>query len=185
MLIECRQRRDARSKRVGRKDTDAGSKSKLFGTAYWFRPQPDLTMDGGDPLAHVCVVEDPRAIQRYLSIPEAYNEFGKPPKLAQATTDLPAGQPPVVVELLDDDDTLGASDSPPYVSDPLSKARVLEKEWVESMLAKPVNAIVKAMPGLDGSELALLYAGESNGKKRSELLEILHETGDIAELQME
>ncbi len=119
MLIECRQRRDARpNKRVGRKDLDLGSKSKVHGKSSWFRPQPDLITNGGDPLAHVCEVEDPRAIERYLGIAEAYNEHGKPPRVApEGTSFATGGQPEIKTVRLDADDELAKRDSKPFVSD--------------------------------------------------------------------
>jgi len=191
MLIECRQRRDAATnKRVGRKDLDEGSKSKVFGKRYWFRPQADILPNGGDPLAHVCVVDDPRAIERYLSIPEGYNEYGKPPRLpAEGESFAVGGQPEVKTELLDEGDDLGKRDSEPFTSDPLVRARELQAEWVQDMLDKSAHDIVKQVPGLTNSEVALLLAGETVGQQRSELLDALvpvtEQTGENLEIQME
>jgi hypothetical protein len=191
MLIECRQRRDARpNKRVGRKDLDDGSKSRVFGKSYWFRPQPDLVTNGGDSLAHVCVVDDPRAIERYLSIAEAYNEFGKPPRVApEGQSFATGGQPAVETVLLDAGDDLGHRDSKPFVSDPLEVARRLQAEWVQDMLDKSVHDIVKAVAGLNASEVDLLLIGESKGQRRSELLTVLapveEVSGEKLEIQME
>ena len=137
MLIECRQRRDARpNKRVGRKDLDAGSKSKVHGKRYWFRPQPDLISNGGGSArARLRGRGSRSAIERYLSIAEAYNEFGKPPRVAPEGESFAAGgQPAVKTVLLDEDDDLGERDSKPFVSDPLEKARQLQAEWVQDML---------------------------------------------------
>ncbi len=182
MLIECRQRRDARpNKRVGRKDLDAGSKSKVHGKLYHFRPQPAL-VNGGDELAHVCEVTDPRAIERYLGIAEAYNEFGKPPRVAkEGTTFATGGQPEIKTVLLDSDDDLGARDSKPFVSDPLEKARQLSAEWVQNMLDKSVHDIVKEVPGLENNEIELLLDGEKAGQQRSELLEALSDDAELGE----
>ena len=191
MLIECRQRRDARpNKRVGRKDLDLGSKSKVHGKRYWFRPQPDLITNGGDPLAHVCVVEDPVAIERYLSIAEGYNEFGKPPRVAPEGNSFAAGgQPEIKTVLLDADDDLGRRDSKPFVSDPLEKARELQAEWTQDMLDRSVHDIVKQVPGLQANEVDLLLNGEKKGQQRSELLEALDPAfvapGETQEIQME
>ena len=191
MLIECRQRRDARTnKRVGRKDLDIGSKSKVFGTKYWFRPQSELITNGGDPLAHVCEVTDARAIERYLSIAEAYNEFGKPPRVAPEGREFASGgQPEIQTVLLDATDELGKRDSKPYVSDPLERARELQAEWVQDMLDKSVHDIVKTVPGLQNSEVALLLTGEQKGQQRSELLQALDPAfvapGETADIQME
>ncbi len=190
MLIECRQRRDARPKKVGRKDIDDGSKSRVFGRNYHFHPQPDLINGEGDPLAHVCKVEDPRAIERFLSIAEAYNEFGKPPRVAPEGKEFAAGgQPEIVTLLLDADDSLGESDSKPFVSDPLDQARKLQAQWVQEMLDKSVHDIVKQVPGLAENEVALLLAGEKGGQQRSELLSALEpldiETGETPDIQME
>jgi hypothetical protein len=191
MLIECRQRRDARpSKRVGRKDLDLGTKSKVHGKRYWFRPQPDLISNGGDPLAHVCEVEDPKAIERYLSIAEAYNEFGKPPRVAPEGREFASGgQPEIETLLLDADDALGKRDSKPFTSDPLERARELQGEWVQDMLDKSVHDIVKTVPGLQDSEVALLLNGENKGQQRSELLQALDPAfvapGETTDIQME
>lgn len=190
MLIECRQRRKARSDRVGRKDIDAGSKSKVFGRRYHFRPQAELVNGIGDPLAHICEVEDPRAIERFLSIAEAYNEFGKPPRVRPEGSERAAGgQPEIITELLDAKDTLGHRDSKPYTADPLEHARRLQAEWVQDTLDKSVHDIVKAIPGLHQDEIGLLLDGEKIGQQRSELLtaldEPVEESGEIQELQME
>jgi hypothetical protein len=191
MLIECRQRRDARpSKGVGRKDLDLGTKSKVHGKRYWFRPQPDLISNGGDPLAHVCEVEDPKAIERYLSIAEAYNEFGKPPRVAPEGREFASGgQPEIETLLLDADDALGKRDSKPFTSDPLERARELQGEWVQDMLDKSVHDIVKTVPGLQDSEVALLLNGENKGQQRSELLQALDPAfvapGETTDIQME
>ena len=191
MLIECRQRRDARpNKRVGRKDLDIGSKSKVHGKHYWFRPQPDLIANGGDPLAHVCVVDDPKAIARYLSIAEAYNEFGKPPRVApEGQSYATGGQPEVKTVLLDADDEMGHRDSKPFVSDPLEMARRLQAEWVTDMLDKSVHDIVKEVPGLQANEVDLLLTGERKGQQRSELLEALDPAfvtpGETVEISLE
>ena len=191
MLIECRQRRDARpNKRVGRKDLDIGSKSKVHGKLYWFRPQPDLITNGGDPIAHVCEVNDPKAIERYLSIAEAYNEFGKPPRVVPEGTALATGgQPAIKTVLLDADDDLGHRDSKPFVSDPLEMARRLQAEWVTDMLDKSVHDIVKQVPGLAPPEVDLLLNGEKKGQQRSELLEALDPAfvapGGTADIKME
>lgn len=191
MLIECRQRRDARpNKRVGRKDLDAGSKSKVHGKNYWFRPQPDLINGAGDELAHVCEVDDPRAIERFLSIAEAYNEFGKPPRVApEGNAFATGGQPEIKTVLLDADDEIGHRDSKPFVSDPLEQARRLQAEWVTDMLDKSVHDIVKEVPGLAEPEVDLLLKGERKGQQRSELLEALDPAfvapGETAEIQME
>lgn len=188
MLIECRQRRDAATnKRVGRKDLDIGSKSKVFGKLYWFRPQADL-INGGDPNAHVCVVDDPRAIKRYLGIAEAYNEFGKPPRVPLKVPGT-EGQPAIITELLDEKDTLGRPDSKPFVSDPMEKARRLQAEWVFDMLGKSVHDIVKQVPNLNAQEVSLLLHGETNGQQRSELILALapadEVSGENLEIQME
>ncbi len=191
MLIECRQRRDAATnKRVGRKDLDEGSKSRVHGKNYWFRPQAELVTNGGDPLAHVCVVDDPKAIERYLSIPEGYNEFGKPPRIpAEGASFAVGGQPAVETVLLDEGDGLGKRDSEPFTSDPLKRARELQGEWVQNMLDKSAHDIVKAVPNLNDSEVALLLAGETVGQQRSELLDALapvaEVTGENLEIQME
>ncbi len=191
MLIECRQRRDAATnKRVGRKDLDAGSKSRVHGKLYWFRPQAEILPNGGDPLAHVCTVDDPRAIERYLSIPEGYNEFGKPPRLpAEGASFAVGGQPAVKTELLDEGDDLGKRDSQPFTSDPLVRARELQTQWVQDMLDRSAHDIVKAVPGLEDSEVALLLAGETKGQRRSELLQALapvdEVSGESLEIQME
>jgi hypothetical protein len=191
MLIECRQRRDAATtKRVGRKDLDVGSKSRLYGKLYHFRPQPDLINGIGDPLAHICVVDDPRAIERYLAIPEAYNEFGKPPRVPpEGKSFAEGGQPEIITELLDDEDTLGQRDSKPFTSDPLEKARELQAEWVQGVLDKSVHEIVKVVPGLNNSEVALLLDGETTGQQRSELLAALapadEVSGENLEIEME
>jgi hypothetical protein len=191
MLIECRQRRDARpNKRVGRKDLDVGSKSKVHGKRYWFRPQPDLITNGGDQLAHVCVVEDPQAIARYLSIAEAYNEFGKPPQVApEGETFASGGQPAIKTVLLDAEDDLGRRDSKPFVSDPLERARQLQAEWVQDTLDKSVHDIVKAVPGLNEGEVGLLLTGEKKGQMRSELIQALDPAfvapGETENIQME
>lgn len=191
MLIECRQRRDAATnKRVGRKDLDPGSKSKVHGKLYWFRPQPDLINGEGDKLAHVCVVDDPKAIERYLSIAEAYNEFGKPPRIApEGQSFATGGQPAVKTELLDEGDDLGKRDSKPFTSDPLARARELQAEWVQDMLDKSVHDIVKAVPGLAASEVALLLTAERKSQQRSELLDALvpadEVSGESLEIQME
>jgi hypothetical protein len=191
MLIECRQRRDARpNKRVGRKDLDLGSKSKVHGKNYWFRPQPDLIKNGGDPLAHVCVVDDPIAIQRYLGIAEAYNEHGKPPRVApEGQTFATGGQPAIKTVLLDAEDDLGRRDSEPFVSDPLARARELQAEWVQDMLDRSVHDIVKAVAGLNETEIDLLLVGESKGQQRTELLSVLAPVQDVSgenlEIKME
>ena len=191
MLIECRQRRDAATnKRVGRKDLDLGSKSRVHGKLYHFRPQPELVTNGGDPLAHICKVEDPRAIARYLGIAEAYNEFGKPPRVApEGESFAVGGQPAVKTELLDEGDDLGPRDSEPFTSDPLKRARELQAEWVQDMLDKSAHDIVKAVPNLNDSELALLLAGERGGQQRSELLAALapvdEVSGENLEIKME
>lgn len=191
MLIECRQRRDAATnKRVGRKDLDAGSKSRVHGKLYWFRPQAELVNNGGDPLAHVCVVDDPRAIERYLGIPEGYNEFGKPPRIpAEGESFAVGGQPAVETVLLDKDDDLGKRDSEPFTSDPLKRARELQAEWVQDMLDKSAHDIVKAVPSLNNSEVALLLDGEAKGQQRSELLLALapvdEVSGENLEIKME
>jgi hypothetical protein len=191
MLIECRQRRDARpNKRVGRKDLDLGSKSKVHGKKYWVRPPPELVTNGGDPLAHICEIEDPRAIARYLSIAESYNEFGKPPQVApEGETFASGGQPAIKTVLLDVEDDLGRRDSKPFVSDPLERARELQAEWVEDMLDKSVHDIVKAVPGLNDGEVDLLLTGEKKGQMRSELLSALDPAfaapGETADIQLE
>lgn len=191
MLIECRQRRDAaQNKRVGRKDLDLGSKSKVYGKRYWFRPQADILPNGGDPLAHVCVVDDPRAIERYLSIPEGYNEYGKPPRLpVEGASFATGGQPEVKTVLLDEGDNLGKRDSEPFTSDPLKRARELQAEWVQNMLDKSVHDIVKQVPGLENSEVALLMTAETKGQQRSELLQalspVVEVSGENLEIKME
>ena len=63
MLIECRARRVARDPRIGRKDRDIGTKAKVAGKIYHFRPQPELVDDGMDTAAHICEISDPRAIK--------------------------------------------------------------------------------------------------------------------------
>ena len=191
MLIECRQRRDARpNKRVGRKDLDMGSKSRVHGKLYWFRPQPDLVTNGGDPLAHVCEIEDPRAIERYLGIAEAYNEFGKPPRVAaEGAAFATGGQPEIKTVLLDEGDELAHRDAKPFVSDPLEQARRLQAEWVTEMLDKSVHDIVKQVPGLAQPEVDLLLVGEKKGQQRSELLEALDPAfvapGETEEINLE
>jgi hypothetical protein len=118
-------------------------------------------------------VEDPRAIERFLSIAEAYNEVGKPPRVQTIEAPPTVGQPPIKTELVDAGDKLGHLDSEPYVADPLAMARQLQAQWKDDMLDKAINDIVKEIPGLNDTELMLLYVGEQDGQKREELLKLL------------
>jgi hypothetical protein len=136
------------------------------------------------------VVDDPKAIARYLSIAEGYNEFGKPPRVAkEGDSFATGGQPAVETVLLDDGDSLGKGDSEPFTSDPLKRARELQAEWTQDMLDRSVHDIVKNVPGLDDSEVALLFNGEKKGQQRSELLSALDPAfvapGETAEISLE
>lgn len=177
MLIECRQRRKRRDDRIGRKDNDVGIKPKLFGKRYWFRPQPELLTkllgdqtEFADLNAHICEIEDERAIARFLELAEQYNEYGRPPKIAKEP-DPPPGQPAIHTELIDSDDTLGEPDQ--KKSDPLAAAKEIQREWVADQLDKPVTVFVKDISGLDDDELELLLASERSGKRRKGVTEAL------------
>lgn len=173
MIIECRARRKARDPRVGRKDNDGGTKVKLYGKIYWFRPQPELVPTGCDPAAHVCRVDDERAVKHLLEqIPEQFNEIGKPPRVPQkAGPRVAVGQPPVRTELLDDDDSLGERDSREV--DPLASARRIQQEWINDMLERPVRQVAKDLDTLNEQEITLLIEAEKDGKNRKSMLEVL------------
>lgn len=172
MLVECRARRDKRDIRIGRKDRDLGTKVKLFGRIYHFRPQPDLVPEGLDPAAHICEVSDERAIVRFVTeLPEQFNELGKPPRIPQPDQAEASGQPEVVVELLDEDDVLGEKDAREV--DPLASARRLQQEWIGAMLAQSVTKVAKDLPRYDADEIDLLIQAERKGKNRRTMIEAL------------
>jgi hypothetical protein len=180
MLIECRARRVARDPRVGRKDRDIGSKSRLYGKVYHFRPQPDLVPEHQDKEAHICKVTDDRAIKRFVDgLPEQYNELGKPPRAAAATAPSTSGQPAVMTELLDEGDELGQADAPAAV-DPLRHAKALHTRWLEEMLEQPVRALISDLSRFNTTELDELMGAEREGKKRKSLYEALGIARELA-----
>ena len=180
MLIECRARRKRLDIRLGRKDNDLGTKIKLpqaGNQLWWFRPQPELLKKNlGDDSeyvdleAHVCEVDHPVAIARFLELVEEFNEYGKPPKIKPEPGPAP-GQPEVVIELVDADDTLGQPDNVPV--DPLAAAKELQQEWITKMLNQPVNVFVKDLKNLDDDELEMLLMSERAGKRRKGQTEAL------------
>lgn len=177
MLIECRAKRKRLDIRIGRKDTDLGTKVNLFDKLYWFRPQAELlkkTLGDSDAEyvdleAHVCVVEDQRAIDRFLELAEQFNEYGKPPKIA-AEPPPAEGQPEVITEL-EGGEPLGKPDQ--VKIDHLSAAREIQRKWVNDMLAKPVTVFVKDISDLDDDELELLLASERSDKRRKGVTDAL------------
>jgi len=176
MLIECRARRIRRDLRVGRRDSDEGTKAKLFGKTYWFRPQPNLLPAGVDPAVHVCLVEDERAIERFvIGLPEQFNEVGKPPRVQRDKGPRVApGQLQVVTELIDSDDELGSLDAPVDV-DPMRAAKALHQQWINDMLDQPVKTIGGDLHRFHADELAELIEGEKAGQNRKTLLAGLEE----------
>lgn len=180
MLIECRARRVPRDPRIGRKDRDIGSKSRLFGKVYHFRPQPDLVPETQDKEAHICKVTDERAIKRFVGeLPEQYNELGKPPRVPPAAAPATSGQPVVMTELLDEDDELGEADAPAEV-DPLRHARALHNRWLEEMLEQPVRSLVSELSRFNLTELDELMGAERKGKKRESLYKALGVARELA-----
>jgi hypothetical protein len=173
MLIECRARRVARDPRIGRKDRDIGTKAKVYGKIYHFRPQPDLIPAGCDSEAHVCEVSDDRAIKRFLEgLPEQFNEIGKPPRIPQDSGPRQVhGQIETVIELLDDDDQLGDKDVREI--DPLAGAKRLQKEWIDDMLEQPVKHVAKELHRYNADEIQTLIDAEKKGKKRKSMIETL------------
>lgn len=73
MLIESRLRRFRRRPDPER---NVGCKVDLFGETYFFHARPEWQ---GCGRAHVCEVTDRRAIDALLSMPEHFNQYGKPP----------------------------------------------------------------------------------------------------------
>jgi hypothetical protein len=181
MLIECRARRVARDARIGRKDRDLGTKSRLFGKVYHFRPQADLVPETMDSEAHICKVTDDRAIRRFIEeLPEQFNELGKPPRVSAAAAALEtSGQPAIMTELVDADDELGESDAPAEV-DPLRHARALHNRWLEEMLEQPVRSLVSDLSRFNTTELDELMNAERKGKKRESLYKALGVARELA-----
>ena len=176
MLVECRARRGKRDIRVGRKDTDIGSKSEVYGKLYHFLPRPELLPEGMDPALHVCEVTDERAIERFVvGIPEQYNEVGKPPRVKQdVAAPATAGQVPVTTEMVGDEE-LGAPD-PSQVVDPMAKAKKLHQKWLDDMLARSVKGIGQELHRFNSAELGELRDEEARAKKpRQTLLGALDE----------
>lgn len=173
MLIECRARRVARDPRIGRKDRDIGTKAKVYGKIYHFRPQPDLVPQGCDTEAHICEVGDDRAIKRFLEgLPEQFNEIGKPPRIPQDSGPREVhGQIETVTVLLDDEDALGAQDAQEI--DPLAGAKRLQKEWIDDMLEQPVKHIAKELHKYNADELQTLIDAERDGKNRKSMIQTL------------
>ncbi len=173
MLIECRARRAARDPRIGRKDRDLGSKPKVFGKIYHFRPQPELIPEGYDTEAHVCEISDERAIKRFVDgLPEQFNEIGKPPRIPDSAKPRAVhGQVEVKTELLDGDDELGNKDAKPI--DPLSGAKRLHQEWLDDMLEQPVKTIARDLHRYNGDELQTLIDAERDGKARKSMIDLL------------
>lgn len=181
MLIECRARRVAHDPRIGRKDRDIGTKSKLFGMIYHFRPQPELVAEGLDGEAHICVVDDARAIKRFLiEIPEQFNELGKPPRIPPAPAAV-QGQVETTTELIDSDDALGDKDAKPI--DPLAGAKRLHQQWLDEMLSAPVKQVAKDLHRYNPDELTQLLDAEKAGKNRKSMIEVLAVAKDGAEAQ--
>lgn len=181
MLIECRARRVARDPRIGRKDRDIGTKAKVYGKIYHFRPQPDLVPDGFDKEAHVCEISDDRAIKRFINdLPEQFNELGKPPRIPQnAGPRQVHGQLETRTELIDDDDTLGEKVSREI--DPLAGAKRLQKQWIDDMLEQPVKTVAKELHRYNPDELQTLIDAERGGKNRKSMIETLVVAKDEAE----
>lgn len=173
MLIECRARRVARDPRIGRKDRDIGTKAKVYGKIYHFRPQPDLIPEGSDKEAHVCEVSDDRAIKRFLiDLPEQFNEIGKPPRIPAASGPREVhGQLETRTELIDEDDTLGEPVAREV--DPLAGAKRLQKEWIDDMLEQPVKNVAKELHRYNADELQTLIDAERKGKNRKSMIETL------------
>jgi hypothetical protein len=176
MLVECRARRGKRDIRVGRKDTDIGSKSEVYGKLYHFLPRPELLPEGIDPAVHVCEVTDERAIERFVvGIPEQYNEVGKPPRIKfeqpRAET---SGQIPITTEMVDDEQ-LGTPD-PSQRVDPMAKAKELHQKWLDDMLARPIKGIGQELHRFNSAELGELRDEEARAKKpRATLIAALNE----------
>ena len=168
MLIECRARRKAREPRIGRHDSDVGSKSTLFKKTYHFKPRE------GSGEAHVCEVTDRKAIARLLSIAEQYNQYGHPPRVPKSANGRHVGQPEVVTEFLDDGDELGTADQPkrPY-HDPHTRAKAIFAEWVDEQLQNPVKEIQKNVAEFTGEELEALLAAERAGQQRKTVINAL------------
>lgn len=183
MLIECRARRVARDPRIGRKDRDIGTKAKVYGKIYHFRPQPDLVPHGCDTEAHICEVGDDRAVKRFLEgLPEQFNEIGKPPRIPQDSGSRQVhGQIETVTVLLDDKDSLGDKDMQEI--DPLAGAKRLQKEWIDDMLEQPVKHIAKELHRYNADELQTLIEAERNGKNRKSMIQTLVMAKDEAVAQ--
>jgi len=161
MLIECRKRRKPTHVRP-----EGGSVSKLGTRTYHFMPRPELKETAADPQAHVCNVQDEAHQAIFLAIPEAYNKFGKPPAIpAPPAAVEAAGQPPVTIELIDDDDKLGEPDA--VANDPLAGAKAAQAEWIEEMLNKPTKTIAKTdLSELDDDLLTAVLEAEQAGESR-------------------
>lgn len=180
MLIECRARRVARDPRIGRKDRDIGTKAKVAGKIYHFRPQPELVDEGMDTAAHICEISDPRAIKRFLEeLPEQFNEFGKPPRIPDQASAEVHGQIETVTELLDDGDELGDKDVKDI--DPLAGAKRLHEEWLSDMLSQPVKQVAKELHRYNPQELLTLIEAEKKGKNRASMIKTLLVAKDEAE----
>lgn len=168
MLIECRARRKARDPRIGRRDSDVGSKSTLFNKTYHFKPRE------GSGEAHVCEVTDKRAIARLLSIAEQYNQHGHPPRVPPSRNGLATGQPAVVTEFLDDGDELGTADAPKRpIHDPHVRAKRIFSEWVDEQLQNPVKQIQKNVADFTREELDALLVAEREGQQRKTVINAL------------
>lgn len=168
MLIECRQRREP-----NHRSPKGGTELTLFNRRYHFRPQPDLLkgkFSDCDPEMHICEVNDEKAIERLLAIPEGYNKVGAPPQLPTPPVKIEAqGQPPITTELIDDDDTLGTPDVDDL--DPLALAKREQIAWIEDMLARNTKEIKSApFKDLDDGALGLFIEMEANGLNRSTVI---------------
>ena len=172
MIIECRARRVAKGLLVGRRDNDDGTKTRLFGKHYHFKPRPELTEGKGDAAAHVCEVTDKRAIDHLLSIPEGFNEFGKPPRLKNQGPKVAPGQPEIVTEMLDDGDTLAPKPQNDN-ADPLAGAKKAQAQWIDDQLSKPVTVLRRDVHDMSNDELELLLSAARERGESTDVLTII------------
>lgn len=150
MLIECR------AKRAGGTEVDFGDE------VYNFVPKDDKDPDS----PHVCEVDNPLHVERFLSISECYNELGKEPRPKAAPVVSKDIEP--VTEMVDDNEE--AEDDP-------------ELEMVETLIQLSVREIRGELPGLSDKQLQHLFDLEEGLENRATLLADIRTEGKRREEQ--